>query len=175
MPPIRWVHGIARYLSVLILLGLAGHLILPRLTSLTEAVRVAARLSGWAVGLAVAAQILSYAGSGYLIQALARLAGDRISVVRGTLITLGAASAGLVIGGLVGNAAASYRWARAAGVRPQAALLAAWLPTVFNSAALVVMSVLGLAELLAAGELSGVEAAGFALMLLLLLSVASGG
>jgi uncharacterized membrane protein YbhN (UPF0104 family) len=175
MAPLRWGRGIARYLPVLLLLGLAVHLILPWLASLTDTVRVIERLSAWAVGLAVGAQILSYAGSGYLVQALAHLAGDRISVVRGTLITLGAASAGLVIGGLVGNAAASYRWARAAGVRPQGALLAAWLPTVFNSAALVALSVLGLAQLLAMGELSGVEAAGFALMLLLLLGVAGMG
>jgi uncharacterized protein (TIRG00374 family) len=167
-------RGIVRYLPTLLILGLAVYVLLPRLTNLTDSVAVIERLHAWALALAVIAQALSYWGSGYLMRALAGLAGERLSVMRGTLITLGAASMGLVAGGLVGNAAATYRWSRAAKLGPEAALLAGWLPTVFNSAALVLLSVLGLAQLLAMRELSGLQAAGFAVMLTLLLIVAGG-
>jgi uncharacterized protein (TIRG00374 family) len=171
----RAVHtrrGIARYLPTLLILGLAVYVLLPRLTNLTDSVAVIERLRAWALALAVVAQVLSYCGSGYLIRALAGLAGDRLTVLRGALITLAASSMGVVAGGLVGSAAATYRWSRAAGLGTESALLAGWLPTVFNSAALMLLAVLGLAQLLAMGELTGFQAAGFGAMLTLLLIVA---
>ncbi len=165
-------RGIARYLPTLLILGLAVYVLLPQLTNLTDSIAVIERLQVWALALAVVAQTLSYWGSGYLLRALASLAEDRLTVLRGALITLAAGSMGLVAGGLVGSAAATYRWSRAAGLGTESALFAGWLPTVFNSAALVLLAVLGIAQLLGMRELSGLQVAGFGAMLMLLLIVA---
>ncbi len=150
------------------------HSLLPRLTNLGDSAAVIERLRVGALALALLAQVVSYLGSGYLISALVGLAGDRLSVIRGTLLTLGAASVGLVAGGLLGSAVATYRWSRASGVRAEGALLAGWLPTVFNSAMLVVLAVFGLAQLLATHQLSELHLIGFAVMMVVLLMVAGG-
>jgi uncharacterized protein (TIRG00374 family) len=168
-------HGrTARYLPRLLLLGLAVYVLLPQLTNLGDSAAVIERLRVSALALALGAQLLSYLGSGYLIRALVELAGDRLSVLRGTLFTLGAASVGLVAGGLVGSAVATYRWSRAGGLGPDAALLAGWLPTIFNSAMLLLLAVLGMARLLAVHELSELQLVGFAIMLAVLVAVAGG-
>lgn len=164
----------ARYLPRLLLLGLAVYVLLPQLTNLRDSAAVIERLRVGALALALGAQVLSYLGSGYLIRALVELAGDRLSVVRGTLLTLGAASVGLVAGGLVGSAVATYRWSRADGLGSDAALLAGWLPTIFNSTMLVLLAVLGVTQLLAVHELSDFQLVGFAVMLAVLVMVAGG-
>lgn len=164
-----------RYLPRLLLLGLAVYVLLPQLTNLSDSAAVIQRLRATFLALAVAAQIASYVGSGYLIRALVALAGRQISVLRGTLITIGSSSVGLVAGGLVGSAVATYRWSRADGLGAQAGLLAGWLPTIFNSAMLVLLATFGIAELLAVHELSDFQLVGFAAMLALLLTAAACG
>ena len=57
----------SRYIVLLVLLGLAVHLVLPQLTSLEHSLQVIKSLVLWAVALAVVAQVLSYLGSGYLL------------------------------------------------------------------------------------------------------------
>jgi uncharacterized protein (TIRG00374 family) len=150
------------------------YVLLPWLTNLGDSAAVIERLRVGALALALLAQVVSYLGSGYLTSALVGLAGNRLSVARGTLLTLGAASVGLVAGGLVGSAVATYRWSRASGVGAEGALLAGWLPTVFNSTMLVFLAVFGLAQLLVTHELSELQLAGFAIMLVILLVIAAG-
>ena len=48
-----------RYLPILILLGLAVHLLLPQLTELRHSIDVVEQMRLWAVGLAILAQMLS--------------------------------------------------------------------------------------------------------------------
>ena len=122
----------------------------------------------WAVALAVVAQVLSYAGSGFLLRAIVAVVGQRLSIVRSILITTAASSIGLVAGGPVGNAAATYRWTRASGVSRGGAVLAGWLPSLLNNGALVVIGVFGLLHLLIAHELSTLQVIGFGLTLLVL-------
>ncbi len=105
----------------LIFLGLAVHLILPQITSLERSWQVLRSFALWAVGLALTAQVVSYAGSGYLLQATVGLAAGSLSVMRGTMITLASASIGLVAGGIVGGGAATFRWLRRDGVNADAA------------------------------------------------------
>ena len=159
---------LGRYLLPLLLLGLAVHLILPQLATLEQSLQVIKRMALWAVALAVVAQVLSYVGSGFLLRAIVAVVGQRLSVVHSTLITMAASSIGLVAGGPVGNAAATYRWTRASGVSREGALLAGWLPPLFNNGALVVIGVFGLLHLLIAHELSTLQVIGFGLTLLVL-------
>jgi len=157
-----------RYLVPLLLLGLAVHLMLPQLTTFNHALKIIREMIPLAVILAVAAQVTSYLGSGYLLQAIVTIVGQRLSVVYGTVITTAASSIGLVAGGLVGSVAATYRWLRDSGVSAEGAILAGWLPTLFNNGALIVVTVVGLPYLLIVHKLSTLQAVSFGLILLIL-------
>jgi uncharacterized protein (TIRG00374 family) len=162
------IVNLLRYLLPLLLLGLAAHLLLPQVTSLKRAFQVLRQMAFWAVGLAVAMQISSYLGSGYLLRAIVTIVGQRLTVWRGTLVTTASYSFGLVAGGMIGSAAATYRWLRGGGVNAEGALLAGWLPGFFNTSALVIVSIFGLLHLLAVHQLATAQVIGFALMLFLL-------
>ena len=125
----------------------------------------------WAVGLALLAQILSYLGSGYVIQSLIAITSRRISLARSTAITLAAASIGLVAAGLVGSSAAIYRWVSSKKDNPEGALLAGLLPGLLNNIVLVLASIFGVCHLLIVHELTSAQAIGFGITLALLVIV----
>jgi uncharacterized protein (TIRG00374 family) len=161
-----------RYLLPLILLWLAVHLILPQIATFEQSFQVVEGMALWAVALAVMMQVLSYLGSGYLLKSLVAAVGQRLSLVRGTVIFTAASTVGLVAGGPVGNAAVTFRWMRGSGVDAEGAVLAGSLPTLFYSAALMVAGIFGLVHLLIVHELSTLQAIGFGLTLLILALVA---
>jgi uncharacterized protein (TIRG00374 family) len=164
---------LVRYLVPLVLLGLAVHILLPQIATMERSLQVIEGMKLWAVALAVLAQMLSYLGSGYLLRTLVAVAGQQLSVLRGTVIFTAAASVGLAATGPVGNVATTYRWMRGSGVDAEGATLAGWLPTLFTDATLVIVGIFGLVHLLIAHRLSTVQAVGFGLTLLVLLLVAS--
>lgn len=158
----------SRYLVLLILLGLAVHLVLPQLTSLEHSLQVIKRLVLWAVALAVVAQVLSYLGSGYLLRGIVAITHQRFSVVKGIMMTLASSSVGVVAGGMVGTAAATYRWMRSRGVSSEGATLAGILPLLFNNVILILAAIFGLIHLLIVHQLSPIQSISFSLILLLL-------
>ena len=95
------------------------------------------------VALSIAAQLFSYAGSGYLLRAVVRLASKPISLVDGALMTAGANSVGTLGGGVIGTAGMTYLWLRRRGVNPGAAGLGGWLPIFLNNTVLATVSSLG--------------------------------
>ena len=155
-------------LGVLAILGLAVHLILPQITELEHSWQVLKTLLPWAVGLAFVAQVLSYLGSGYMLQTILDLAKQPVKLIRSTLIVLGAASVGMVAGGMVGNATAIYRWTRQDDGHPEGATLASILPSIFNNLVLVLVSLFGLVHLLILHELSQAQWIGFSSIILIL-------
>jgi uncharacterized membrane protein YbhN (UPF0104 family) len=159
---------IGRSLLPLLLLGLAVHVIFLHLPELRHSWEVVRNMALWAVGLAALAQILSYVGSGYLLRTLVAVVGQRLSIGVGVLVTLAASFVGLFSGGMIGNAAATYRWLYRRGVSKEGALLAGWLPSFFNNVALAVVGVVGVAHMIAIHELSGLQAIGFGLTLVML-------
>lgn len=159
---------VGRYLPRLIFLGLAVHLLLPQLTSIENSYQIIMTMALWALGLAFAAQVLSYLGSGYMLQGITAAANYRISILYGVVVTLAANSIGLVAGGMVGNAAATYRWLRKRGASPQGAGLAGTLPIIFNNIILLMVTVLGLFHLLLVDQLSARQSASFILIILIL-------
>lgn len=174
LPTPRLTLRIARSIPVLLLVGLAVHLLLPQITALEHSLQVIRQMALWAVGLAVLAQVLSYAGSGYLLRALVAVAGQTLTMLRGTLITLAGSSIGLVAGGMVGNAAAVYRWLRGSGIDRDGALLAGWLPSLLNNGLLLLVSLVGMLHLLLVHELSTVQAVGFGFTLIVILAAVGG-
>ncbi len=159
---------LARYLLPLIILGLAVHLLLPQITSLEKSISVIRSMSLWLVGLAMIAQVCSYIGSGYLLKTIVDLGQSRLSLARAMLISLAAASIGLVAGGWVGAAAATYRWIAKSEDTSEEAALAGVLPSLYNNALLVIITVFGLVHLLFKHQLSSVQAVGYCLILFVL-------
>jgi uncharacterized protein (TIRG00374 family) len=154
--------------GVLAILGLAVHLILPQITSLEHSWQVLKTLMPWAVGLAFIAQALSYLGSGYLLQTILSLARETINLMRSTLIVLGAASIGMVAGGMVGSSAAIYRWTSQGDGHAEGATLASILPSLFNNLVLVLVSIFGLMHLILVHDLSQAQLIGFSAIILVL-------
>ena len=155
-------------LGILAILGLAVHLILPQITSLEHSWKVLTTLTPWAVGLAFVAQALSYLGSGYMLQRILGLARQSVKLLHSTLIVLGAASVGMVAGGMVGSAAAIYRWTSQENEHPEEATLASILPSIFNNLVLVLVSLFGLVHLLILHDLSQAQLIGFSAIILIL-------
>jgi uncharacterized protein (TIRG00374 family) len=160
-----------RALSLLVILGVAVHILLPQLASLQHSYQIIRQMAIWALILAAAAQVASYLGSGYLLSAIVRLGDGAISVVKGTAITLAAASIGMVAGGMVGSATATYRWIREENAGSKAAGLAGTIPGFFNTSILVLVSIVGLIHLFLVHQLTRLQVVSFALVLLTLASV----
>jgi uncharacterized protein (TIRG00374 family) len=161
---IRWL----RYLVPLLLVGLAVHLLLPQIASLKQTWQTIQKMPWWLVALAIVAEIASYGGSGYLLATLVAILKERLTVLRGTLITLAGGSIGLVAGGVVGNSAATFRWTEASGASKQAAELCGTLPSIFNNILLAIIAILGLIHLLVIHQLTRLQAVSFSLILGLL-------
>ncbi|HEU0054854.1 MAG TPA: YbhN family protein [Longimicrobium sp.] len=167
-PRPHWI----RWVLIVVLLGLAIHLLLPQLASLRETTRVLRTMRPWAVGLAVASELLSYMALGYMMRRIVGLTGQVLTLNRAFGVTLAAGSVGLVAGGLAGTGGSSYRWLRDAGIRAEGALLAGWLPTLLNAGVMALFALVGMGELLLAGRVTLAMGITFGLSFGLLLAVA---
>jgi uncharacterized protein (TIRG00374 family) len=167
-----WPFGRAAGAALrLLVLGLAVHLLLPQITALEHSLEVLKSLAWWAVLLAIAAQVSSYVGNGYVIQQLVALFGHRLPLTRGVEIVIASFSIGLVWGGQVTYSGSAYRWLRAAGVSREAALLTGVVPALINILTIGVVAAFGVLYLLASHRLSPALAVVFALALALLVSL----
>ena len=162
---------ITRYLVLLVMLGLAVHLILPQIASLKHSYQVIQDMIFWVVGLAILAQTASYLGSGYLLKALVRLSGSYLSILNGTMITLAGTSFGMVAGGMVGSSAATFRWMQKKNIPPDAATLAGTFPVLFNDIVLITITLVGLIHLLTVHQLTRLQGISFGLILMFLISL----
>jgi uncharacterized protein (TIRG00374 family) len=152
-------------IGMLVILGLAAYLVMPQITVLKNSMQVLLHMFLWAVGLSFTAQVFSYLGSGYLLQKTFAITKLNVSLLRSTLIVLGSTSIGLVAGGTVGSSAAIFRWTSAEEGSIESATLASLLPSLFNSLMLALFSIFGLAHLMAAHNLTRVQAVGFSVTL----------
>ena len=166
LPPKRKLR---RNLLLLLFLGVALYFLVPRLAAMHEALAVLARLNIPFVILAVAAQALSYAGSGYLLRSVVRSSARPVSVFRGAMATLAANSVGTLGGGALGTAGTTYLWLRRHGINRGTAGLGGWIPIFVNLAALAVVSLGGLLVLIHLKKSSTVLALGLSLVTLVLL------
>jgi uncharacterized membrane protein YbhN (UPF0104 family) len=155
-------------IATLIFIGIAVHLILPQITALENSWQVLISLRYWAVGLAFIAQFLSYLGNGYLLLCILAVTHQMISLWKSTLIVFGAASIGMVAGGMVGSSAATYRWISGTDRSLEGAALASFLFPLFNNIVLVLVSIFGLVHLLVVHSLTQAQIYGFGITLLIL-------
>jgi uncharacterized protein (TIRG00374 family) len=105
-------------------------------------------MAPWAVALAILVETLSYLANGELLHSVICLAGEKIGHRRATAIELGAGTVSLVAAGALGFGAAIFRWTRRSGVSRETAMLASWLPSVFDTFTLVLFALASAIELL---------------------------
>ena len=156
------------YLAVLIILGLAVHFLLPQIPTIEKSLEVLKNMIWWLVALASFAQVMSYVGSGYTLQAILNSREHPFSIWRGILITLASYSVGLVAGGWVGGAAVTYNWIHKDNSSPESAALASILPSLLNNAALTAVSIIGVIYLFFIHDLTKLQILGYGLVLVLL-------
>ena len=166
LPPKRRLR---RNFLFLIFLGVALYFLFPRLAAMEQSTAVLAQLNIWFVTLAVAAQVVSYMGSGYLLRSVVRSLAHPVSVFRGALVTLAANSVGTLGGGALGTAGTTYLWLRRHGINRGAAGLGGWIPIFVNLAALAAVSLGGLMVLIHLKKSSTILALGLSLVMLVLL------
>src|SRR3954470_22119836 len=171
-PPLRF--RILRAVPVLLVLGLLVHFLLPRLDTIGDSLATLRTLAPWAIGLSVVMEVLSYVANGALLQAVIQLAGERMSLRRAAAIEIGAGSVALVAAGALGFGAAIYKWTTKRGVSADAALLASWLPSVFDAAALIVFALIGAIELLHLHQLSRITVVALSIVISVLTIVIAG-
>ena len=164
-----------RYLPILIMLGLAAYLLLPQIATLERSWSVVQSMTWWAVALAAIAQALSYLGGGFMLHAILDNNQEKLSIWKGALITMAAFSVGLVAGGWVGTAAATYGWIHRENRSENTGALAGTLPPLLNNAALVGVSLIGILFLIVLHDLSELQLIEFGVVLLVLGLTAAGG
>lgn len=157
-----------RYLPILIIVGLAVHLLVPQIAALESSWSVVKGLTWWAVFLTMIAQTLSYLGSGFMLHTILSNNEQRLSIQRGALITMASYSIGLVAGGWVGGAAATYNWVHRESQDKDTAILAGTLPALLNNVVLVGVAIIGTAYLLLLHDLSKTQLIEFSVIVLLL-------
>jgi uncharacterized protein (TIRG00374 family) len=165
---------ILRAVPVLVVLGLLVHFLLPRLDTIEDSLATLRTLAPWAIGLSLFMEVLSYVANGALLQSVIKMAGERISFGRAAAIEIGAGSVALVAAGALGFGAAIYKWTTKRGVDADAALLASWLPSVFDAAALIVFALVGAIELLLLHQLSRVTVVALSIVISVLTIVIGG-
>ena len=131
-------------------------------------------MAWWAVALAVAAQLLSYLGAGYMLHAILDNTHQKLSTLMGAIITQAAASIGLVAGGWVGDAAATYGWVRKETHDSKAATLAGTLPPILNTGILAGVAMIGALYLLLVHDLNQTTLIEFGITLLMLVLIIIG-
>ncbi len=154
-----------RNAATLIIFGLALYLILPQIKALENSWQVLNKMRLWVVGLAFLAQVMSYLGSGYLLKKVLQLTGQSVSLLRSTLIVLGAASIGLVAGGTVGSSISIIKWTSGEKGSVGGATLAGLLTSLFVSFMLVIFSIFGLVHLILVHDLTRIQIIGFSFTL----------
>jgi uncharacterized protein (TIRG00374 family) len=131
-------------------------------------------MAPWAIAMAVLMESLSYVANGALLQSIVRLTGDRITLRGAAAIEIGAGTVALVAAGALGFGAAVYRWTRDAGVSEDTAMLASWLPSMFDAVSLILFALVGGIELLLFHRLSGVTVTALAIVVSMLTLVIGG-
>lgn len=136
-----------RVIIILVLLGLAVNLVLPKLMDIRHAFEVIREMTWWAVALAVLAEALVYLGYGFCLRTLLDIQNHRLSIVEGAMIALASASIGLVAGGWIGSAAATYRFVNKSGASKSSSTIAGILPSMLVNAVIFLVSVIGISFL----------------------------
>ncbi|MHB8807674.1 MAG: flippase-like domain-containing protein [Anaerolineaceae bacterium] len=152
---------IIRIFGLLIFLALGVKILTPYIKSIPDSINALKGLNYWALALAIAFEFLKFLGSGQLINSIIGLFKQRVSIWQATMIVLASSSFGMVGGGMVGSAAASFQWLRERQVKAHAAMMAGILPIIFSALSILILALIGIIYLLGAEALTPSQMKGF--------------
>lgn len=156
---------VLRYIIPLVIIGFVAGILLVKMTTFENTLEVIQSMQLWLVGLAILAQIGSYLGSGFILSAIMRLGKSKLSIGRGALITMAAASIGLVAGGWVSSSAITYFWVSKNKDAEDEAILTGILPGIYNILMLISVTIIAMLFLLINHELSQSQIITYSLLL----------
>ncbi|MGV8025669.1 MAG: YbhN family protein [Anaerolineaceae bacterium] len=159
---------IIRVLGLLVFLALGIKILTPYIKSIPDSINALKGLNYWALALAIAFEFLKFIGSGELINSIIGLFKQRVSIWQATMIVLASSSFGMVGGGMVGSAAASFQWLRERHVKAHAAMMAGILPIIFSALSILILAMIGIIYLLGAEALTPSQMKGFLAILALI-------
>ena len=133
-----------RYLLILVVLGLAVNVLLPRIGNLQNAWSLVESMTWWAVVLAILAEAGSYVGYGYTLASIMAINNRILAVLKGALIALASASIGLVAGGWVGASATTFGFMRKSGADRSTATMAGVLPSILLNGVIESVAIIGI-------------------------------
>ena len=158
-----------RILIVIVILGLAVNLILPKMLDIGRAVDVLRGMSWWLVLAAFGLEILAYLSYGFAIDSVLKIQGEKIGMVQSALIYLTSYSVGVVAGGWLGAAATTYSLFVRKGVKRSNAMVAGLLPAMLSNVPLTLIAIAGIVTLSFSGNLSKAQLIQYSVFILLLL------
>lgn len=158
-----------RVIVILVLLGLSVNLVLPRVMDIRHAFEVIREMTWWVVALAVLAEGFAYLGYGYCLRALLDLRNHRLNIVEGAMISMASFSIGLVAGGWIGAAAATFQLVNKRGASKPSATIAGILPSMLVNAAIILVSVIGIAFLALTDRITEAQLIQYGVFLLFLI------
>lgn len=164
-----------RYLLVLVVLGLAVNMLLPRIGNLQDALLVLKKMTWWAVLLALLAEIGCYFGYGFTLASIMALNNKRLTLVKGSLISLASASIGLVAGGWVGASATTFGFMRKNGADRSTATMAGVLPSILINGVIEAVAIVGIIVLFMMKKLSQANLLEYIVFLVVLAAISFGG
>lgn len=156
-------------LIVIIVLGLAVNLILPRMLDINEAVTVLQGMVWWLVLAAVVSEVLVYFSYGSSLKAVLDIEGHNLSVLECTAIFTASYSIGIVAGGWIGAAATTFGLFAKKGVRKSHAMVAGLLPSMLANIPLTLIALAGILTLQFTGHLSQRQLIQYSIFIALLL------
>ncbi len=143
-----------RYLLILVILGLAVNVLLPRIGNLQNAMTIVESMTWWAVLLAVLAQVSCYFGYGFTLSSIMAINNKYLSYLKGSLIALASASIGLVAGGWVGASATTFGFMRKNGADRSTATMAGVLPSILLNGVIESVAIIGIVVLFIMNKLT---------------------
>lgn len=163
-----------RILILIVILGLAVNLILPKILNINEAVTVLKDMIWWLVLIAVVSESMVYISYGYSLKSVLDIQGHNLSVLECTAIFLSSYSIGIVAGGWIGSAAATFGLFARKGVRKSNSVVAGLLPSMLANIPLTLIAIAGIVTLRFTGHLSEKQLIQYTIFIVLLLLISFG-
>ena len=158
-----------RVFILIVILGLAVNLILPKLLDINQAVVVLQEMTWWLVLAALVSESFVYLSYGYALKSILEIQDHQISIIECALIYLSSFSVGIVAGGWIGSAATTVNLFASKGVRKSNALVAGLLPSMLANIPLVLIAIVGIIALQFSGHLSESQLIQYSVFITLLL------
>lgn len=161
---IKYIRLILPWIAITIVAAI----LLTKIASIEKAAEVIRSIPIWMLVMAALSQVISYLGSGYQIKVIVSNGLQKMSTVRGALITIAGETVGLA-GGMAGSVAATYVWVAKDKEMADEGVLSGVMPIIYNSVVLIAFSIIGMAYLIVNHDLSTTQVFYYGLTLAILL------